>query len=354
MAAGESLHNQLQESMDSEQWDHALVVAYKMLETQPESSWLHTALGKIYYHLREFIYAETSLKTAIYHHENHAEAHAYLGLVYLKMTRIGTADDCCQKALDYDSSSLHAWTLCFRIKLAYKDIATAKECYATLERLGADEKLLNALRFDLIRHPANKEPIDVESEITARKNLIVAQPLNYIPHGQLAYLYNKFTKESDQAEMYVQLALKHHPTDPQIQETAMLIQRKKNIWLRILTAPAQSFTRPDQLDKNELAAVGLMLIAFLSIAAFGIREPWMMRFGVLGLIVVMFCSYTANLAFQYLLSTEIIHRHGKTSLFKEPSRNIHCLPFQKRALVIATLTLIAWVIFGLFLYLLTR
>lgn len=314
MAAGESLHNQLQESMDSEQWDHALVVAHEMLETQPESFWLHTALGKIYYHLREFIYAETSLKTAIYHHDSHAEAHAYLGLVYLKMKRIGTADDCCQKALELDSSDLQAWTLCFHIKLAYKDLPTAKECYAALDRLGADEKLLNQLGFALIRHPANKEPIDFQSEIASRKELIVDQPLNDVLHGQLAYLYNKFTKHSEQAEMHVQIALKHHPTDPQVQETAMLIQRKKNIWLRILTAPAQAFTRADQLDKNELAAVGLMLIAFLSIAAFGIREPWIIRFGILGLITAMFCSYTGNLAFQYLVTTEIIHRHGKTSL----------------------------------------
>ena len=354
MAAGESLHDQLQESMDSQQWELARDVAYKMLESQPESSWLHTSLGKIFYHLREFEHAEAHLKTAIYHHENHAEAHTYLGQVYLGMKRIGSADDCSKKAISLDGADHLAWSLSFNTKLAYGDIAGAKDCYTTLQRMGAEDGLLSILRFNIIRHPANKETVDHDAEISARKEQLLSDSENYITHAQLAYLYNRFTKEFDLAEKHVQKALNANPADPQIQETAMLIQRKKTLWLRILTAPAQSFTRPDQIDKKEINWVGVVFLSLILVATFGKEDPWMIYFGVFSLIALLFCSYTANLAFQYLARTEVFHRLGKTSLLKAPFRSVHCLPFQKRALVICSLTAMSWIVLGASLYLLTH
>ncbi|MGJ8656761.1 MAG: tetratricopeptide repeat protein [Akkermansiaceae bacterium] len=354
MASPDSPHNQLQELIRSKQWNSALVIAYEMLETQPESSWLHTTLGKIYYHLQEYKHAETSLKTAIYHHQHYADAHTLLGQVYLKMNRIGSADDHCKQALALDSSDIQALSLHFQIKLAYSDLPAAKECYATIQRLSSDQELLHKLQFDLIRHHANKEPVDHKSEISSRQELLITHPHNSATHAQLAYLYNHFTQESDLAQTHIQTALQHNPTDPQIQETSTLIHRKKNLWLRILTAPTLSLTRPHQISKNEVATVGLVVLALITIAIIGNHTPWIIRTAVFTIITIFFCSYTANLAYQYLHRTEIIHRHGKTSHFKAPYLNIHLLPFPKRRLIIVTLTILSWAALALSLFLITR
>ncbi len=354
-----TLHQQLQQHINSLKWESAKGVAYEMLESQPESSWLHTSLGKILYHLREYQHAETHLKTAIYHHDNHAEAHAYLGHVYLGMNhpRIGSAGDCANKAISLDGSNILAWSLLFNVKLAYSDLPAARDCYAKLKQLGAEQGLLSVLNFNLIRHPANKEPVDFEAEIKTRKEQLETKPENHITHAQLAYLYNRFTNKSDLAEHHIHQAVSNDPTsvtDPQIQETSMLIQRKKNFWLRILTAPAQSIIRPTQIDKNEVAAVGIAMISLITFATFGNQHPWMIRAGIFGLIALFFCSYTANLAFQYLVRTENYHRTNQTSLLKEPFLQIHLLPFKKRTPIIISLTLLSWIILGLFLYFLTR
>lgn len=354
MASEDPEHKQLQEHIRSQEWNRALEITFQLLETQPQSSWLHTTMGKIYTHLNELTYAETSYKSAIYYHPHHADAHTQLGHLYLKMNRIGSADDHCKQALAIDSSDTAAWVLYFHIKLAYGDIPSAKESYTTIKSLGADQELLSTLNFNIIRHPLNKTPIDADTEITSRLNLLEKNPKNPITHSQLAYLYNRFTTKNDLAEKHIQTALADNPTDPQSQETSTLIRRKKKLWLRILTAPAQALTRPQQIHKTEVAIVGLVFIALIILASFGARHPWMARAGIFSIIAMFFCSYTANLSFQYLHSTEIIHQHCKISHFKAPFRTIHCLRYPKRRLLILTLTLISWAVLALTLFLITR
>jgi len=93
MSISDSEHTRLKEHLESQQWNKALEVTFELLESQPESSWLHMAMGNIYHKMNELLYAETSFKSAIYYQDSNVEAYTSLGFVYLAMGRIGTADD---------------------------------------------------------------------------------------------------------------------------------------------------------------------------------------------------------------------------------------------------------------------
>ena len=354
MATESAEHRQLQENISSQKWDSALEVAFQLLESQPESSWLHTTMGKIYEQLHELTYAETSYKSAIYYNSQHTEAHIQLGNLYLKMRRIGSADDHCKQALTLDSSDLQGWVLYFHIKLLYSDISSALESYNTIKRLGATEELLSLLDFDLLRHPNYKKPVDSDIEINSRLKLLEKNPESHITHAHLAYLFNKFTNKPDLAEQHLKIAIQHLPSNPQVQEAAILIRRKHKLGVRLLTAPAQALTRPQQLSKNELAAVGITVIFLIALTALGSSHPSFIRYGIFSIITLFFCSYTSNQAFQYLTTTEVFHEAEKTSLIRGDYSHIHCLPYPKRRMLVITTTLLSWAALALCLYLLTR
>lgn len=354
MATGDTEHYQLQEHIRAQQWNRALEIVFLLLKTQPESSWLHATMGKIYTQLNELKYAETSFKSAIYYHPQHVESHTQLGLLYLKMKRVGSADDHCKQALALDSSGIIPWTLYFRIKLAYSDIPAAKDSYTTIKNLGAAPELLSTLNFSLIRHPLYKEPINADAMIDSRLELLEQHPNNQIAHAQLAYLYNRFTTKNDLAEKHIQIAIKHLPTDPQVQDTAILIRRKQNLWIRSLTAPALALTHPTQIHKNERTLVALVFIALVIFSSFGAHYPWMARTGIFAIIALFFCSYTANSAFQYLTSTEILHQANQTSLITGTYHKINLLPLTQRTIIASFITILAWASLALIFHLITR
>lgn len=354
MVAGDSLHHQLQDHLDSQQWEEARDIAYQLLENTPESSWLHSTLGIIYFSMNQYKGAETHLKHAIYHQENHAEAHAYLGKVYLKMNRMGSADDCCNRALAIDSSNLKANELAFHLKLAYKDLDGARDCYARLERLGADACTLREMEYSLIRHPSHKQPIDYASEIISCREHLAVFPQHAHSHAQLASLYHRYTDDSELAEKHITIALESDLHHLFFQETSMLIQRENNFYLRMLTAPVMSLTRPEKMSKLDVVAVWIITLAIIMFTIINRQNPWMLRAGIFTLIAIYFSSYTGSLAFQYLSYTERFHQLGKTSLLGGMNRNIHCLPYTKRFLLISIFTLSAWMMLAAFLYFLTR
>ena len=358
MAISDSEHKRLKEHLDTKQWDQALEVAFELLESQPESSWLHTTMGSIYRKMNELSYAETSFKSAIYYQDTNIEAHTDLGFVYLDMGRIGTADDHCRQALGMDASYTPAWHLGFKIKLAYSDLPAARNIHATLRRHRADDDLLRALDFDLIRHPQNKQTVDYKSEIAMREALITEENLDHAIHGELAYFYNQYTEEEEKAKFHSEIALKKFPVKPNTILTSALIQRKSPLWLRILTAPILALLRPKDIPRNEVAIAGFTFILLFSLVVFGQKidssSPWIVQWAMFGIISMFFFSYTAYQAYLYLMTTEVYHQLDKTSLIKGSFESIHKLPITKRKLIICSLTFLSWVTLAALFYLLTR
>jgi len=166
MSESDSEHKQLKQHIDAKQWDQALTVAFELLKTQPQSSWLHATMGGIYHKINELGYAETSFKSAIYYQDSNVDAHTQLGFVYLDMNRIGPADDHCRIALSVDQSYTEAWLLGFKIKLAYSDLPASREIYDILKRHQVNPNILRNLDFHLKRHPQNKQAFDHKVDTT--------------------------------------------------------------------------------------------------------------------------------------------------------------------------------------------
>lgn len=358
MSELDSEHQQLKSHLDAQQWDQALGITFEMLKTQPESSWLHATMGSIYYKMNEFGYAVTSLNSAIYYQDTNVEAHTNLGFIYLAIGRVGTADDQCRKALAIDESYTPAWHLGFKIKLAYSDLPAAKEIHATLRRYRAEEPLLRSLDFDLIRHPQNKDAVNLQAEIIKRENLTSKEKPDHAVHSELAYLYNQCEDETQKTQQHIEIALKKFPVEPSTIATYALIKRRSPLWLRVLTAPMLALTRTKQIPRNEVAAVGVFFIFLLILILLSPllykTAPWLSICAVFSLITTLFISYTSFQSFLYLTTTEIYHQHHKASLLKGSLKSIHQLPYKKRTIIICSLTLLSWYSLGTLLYLLTQ
>jgi len=358
MSEPDSEHQRLKQHLDTKQWDQALAVAFELLESQPESSWVHMIMGRIYHKMDELIYAETSFKSAIYHQDSNAEAHTRLGFVYLDMNRTGTADDCCRVALTIDPSFTEAWHLGFKIKLLYSDLPAAKEIHNTLQRHQINPNLLRNLEFDLIRHPQNKEAIDYQTEIDKRQKLIDSEKTDHTIHSELAYFYNRYTNQNDRAKYHIEESLKTYPVKTSTHITNGLIQRKSPLWLRILTAPVLALTRPKELPKNEVSAAGFVCFTLLCLATFGAKidssSPWITQAAIFSIIGIFFTSFTTYQAFLYLNITETYHQLDKTTLFKGSLKPIHQLPLTRRRLIIGTLTILSWLSLTGIIYLLVH
>ena len=358
MPDSDSEHKRLKQHLDAKQWDQALAVTFELLKTQPQSSWLHATMGSIYRKINELTYAETSFKSSIYYQNSNVDAHTQLGFIYLDMGRTGTADDHCRIALGIDQSYTEAWLLGFKIKLAYSDLPAAREIYATLKRHQVDPNILRNLDFDLKRHTQNKHPIDYKAEISKREELLNLEATDHTVHSELAYFYNKYTNDVDKAKHHIEESLKHYPVKTSTHMTNAIIQRKRPFWLRILTSPVLSLTRPKELPKNEVATAGFVCFALLCLTAFGSKidsdSPWITQIAIFSIIGMFFVSYTSYQAFLYLKVTESYHQLEKTSLFKGSFQSLHKLPLAKRTWIISILTVSSWLSLGAIFYLLVR
>ncbi len=352
MPAEESLHTQFQNLISSEQWDRARDVLYELLAMQPESTWLHQQMGSVLHELKNLKDAEIHLKTAIAHDPSYAEAFTELASVYLSMGRLGTADDTVKVALSLDPYDPHSWMLSFQIALAYDDIPQAKHCYSQLERIIPESAALTDLRTKLLSHPKNKDKIDYEAQLLAHEKTLAQDPEYDMAHYSLAELHLKHTKKYDLAEKHIRTALQKDPGDTDYQKILMRVVRKKNLWLRLLSSPAELFTSIEEKDKEDFVGIIVIVVFLAAVALLSNNNPYLLRFLIFGLITFFMCSYTISKLYEYMTLTEVYHEMGKVARFKGPFRKIHRLPYQYRFVIFVILTLISWVVLALAIYLL--
>jgi len=219
--------------------------------------------------------------------------------------------------------------------------------------------LLRELDFELIRHPQNKETVDFKSEIETREAMLSEENPDHAIHGELAYFYNQYTNENEKADQHIQIALKKFPVSSSSLTTHALIQRRTPLWLRFLTSPILTITKPKQIPHREVSITGALFIlflglAFLSTLTFKDHAQSIAISMVFSLIGFLFISYTTLQAFFYLVTTEVYHQHDKISQLKGSLKAVHALPLSKRKLIVSSFTLLSWITLALLLYLLAK
>ncbi len=344
MSVEESLHTQMQNLIESSQWERARDVIYEMLSNQPDSSWLHCKMGSVMYELDEFSHAESHLKKAITQDPSYAEAYSQLAWVYFGMKRAGTADDTNKVALSLDPEDFSSWLLSFQLGLFYDDLSRAKKCLEQIEYFLPESEHLTNMRTAYYSHPKNKEKLDVAAQIKAHEKSLAQNPEFDIAHYHIAELYLDHTKDYTKAEFHIKKALLQDPSDQDYQRIYTRIIRKRNPLLRILNAPLSIFESVKRKDKmEEFCIVAMIAIAIIGFTL-GENNRHILKYLVLGGFGIFAFIYPITKLYQYLTLSELFHEMNKIHLFKGPMKKIHQLPYSTRFIIFATLTLVFWLL----------
>lgn len=347
MAVEESLHTQMNNLIDSAQWERAKNVVYELLAHQPESSWLHCNMGLVLHNLQDYKNAEIHLKTAIAHDPGYADAYNHLSYVYIGMGRIGTADDCNKTALSLAPNDPDNIVAALNLALAYDNIPLAEHHLKCLEREIPDSALLTSQRNALLSHPKNKNKLDAYKQIEAQKKTLSQDPEYSSAHEEIATLHLKHTKNYSEAEKHIKQALTLEPDDKDYHRVYAKIIRKKNLLIRFLSWPLALFEKHDNEDKQALLIIITMLgVAFLGTSLPPTLLPYL-KFAVLALICSFIFLYPIVKLYEYLTLTELYHEMNKVHLFKGPFSKIHRLSYVARFTIFAIITFIFWAIITL-------
>ncbi len=252
MPQEKSLHTQMQDLIESKQWEKAREVIDQMLPNQPDSSWLHNKMGMVMYERKDYKFAEYHLKTALYNDPSYAEALAQLAWVYFKMKRIGTADDTNKSALSLDSCYPSSWRLSFHLGMSYKDMGRAKHSLDQYQYLLPESIHLAGMHTAYCSHPLSKENFETQVHIEAHEQSLSKDPEFELAHHHLAELHLLHTKQYETAESHIKKALLLAPSNKAYKQTHNRILNKKNPILRILTAPSsflESLQRKNNLEE---------------------------------------------------------------------------------------------------------
>jgi len=340
-----TLQTQMSELIASGQWEKARDVVYKMLVRQPESSWLHCNMGSILYNLWDCENAEIHLKTAIAQDPNYSDAYNYLAYVYMRMGRMGTADDCNKTALALDPTDSSNLELAIHLALFYDNLPQAEHHLRTLEREIPEGAILTSQRTAVLSHPKSKNKLDAAKQIEAQEKALTQDPEHTAAHAELAALYLKHTKDYSKAEKHIKHALQNEPANKNYHQLYTNIIRKRNPLMRILSWPFGLFGGHGKEDSQYIILIiGMLAIALLGTSLPPHLHPFLQAF-VIVMAVLFIVIYPMVKLYEYLTLTEYFHETNQVYLFKGPLRKIHQLPYFTRFSIFALALLSIWAVF---------
>ncbi len=344
MADDESLQTKMSKLMADGQWEEARDVVYRLLSMQPESSWIHCNMGSILYNLWDCKNAEIHLKMAIAQDPNYSDAYNYLAHVYMRMGRMGTADDCNKTALTLEPNDQSNLELAIHLALFYDDLPQAEHHLRSLERVIPEGAVLTSQRTAVLSHPKSKNKLDAAKQIEAQEKALTQDPDHTDAHAELAMLHLKHTKDYKRAEKHITLALTKEPANKKYHLLYTDIIRKKNPLMRILSWPFGLFGSEDREDNHYIIIIFVMLVIALIGSTLPPHLMPVLAVFVSLLVGLFLILYPIIKLYEYLTITDYFHKTNQVHLFKGPLRKIHRLSYSSRVSIFSLLLLSIWAI----------